>query len=192
MKKRLTRLIAVSAAVITLSGAFVTQAIVPASAQEISPSQGLRGPGPNDPPPTGTPRPTYVRPGLPQDDFVCVVYDYIKKICVAWKRKHSSSDLAPNPIPNVLWTDGSQADVARKGYYGVKIPDVANSSGMICTAYDYTYGQCAGWESWRSFRVYSFPIINYIWVDPATLDFIRNGYYSWYAGSTDWWWYCCG
>lgn len=171
-----------------------TQVINPAPEQPPTPvtaeSRGIRGPPYGTQPPYGRPRPTFVdgRPVDPTGDLICWAYDYIKNKCVGWRRKQSSSEQAPYPVPNHLWVDGSKINRARLGYFGTLVPDVFNSSGMICWAYDYTAGTCAGWKAWNGFTIWNFPILNYIWVPKSDLDFIRQGYYggvNWFT-NTGW------
>lgn len=51
-------------------------------------SQGLRGPFPGEP--GYTPPTTYGGlggSGIPQEDLVCIVWDWIKKVCLQWGGK---------------------------------------------------------------------------------------------------------
>ena len=158
-----------------------------------NPSIGVRGPGGTTPPSTGTPRPTYVAPGgglvgpgaVDIGDLVCIAWDYVYNKCVGWRRQNRASSIqiwnayGGGPILNYIWASPTDADFTELGYFYTD-----NNNNRYCHAYDYTYNICVGWNPKRPPWVGQYPVMNYIWVDPATLTYIREGYWS------NWWpWY---
>ena len=169
----------------------------------VAPSIRIGGGGGRRTPPTwypGVPMPT-PHPGVTGKpgpigpdvvDLVCILWDYVKDKCVAWKKRGNASNVelwnaaGGGPILNYIWIQpGTVLEYIRVGYFGGPELNNMDINSTYCMAWEYGpnlmgFTGCVAWGKWHIPLAWPqpWPPLNRIWFNPMDADYTAEGWFN--------------